>query len=235
MAKKKINDLPREGGILFYADLMGFKARIKEVEHDKLKNELSTLLKKLKKGVSQFLPNPGSRFKTKLILFSDTIIFTDDACDEDAFNRVSKAAARIMHICLENAFPLKGVITQGRFYCSDDKDMMFGRALVDAYEMHDSIKYYGVVVHHSAEYLAKRHAGDNPYETGELPFETGLIEHWHLCWNMIDKDLSRKDITDTAKQWLDLVGEHVSGEPRNYIARTLKVLNNDKIQCKMNS
>lgn len=217
-------------GILFYADLMGFKARIKEEDHDSLKHDLEDLVAKLKKGLSQFLPAPDgpSSFKTQLILFSDTIIFFANACNDDAFNKVSKAAIRIFHICLQNGFALKGVITKGRLYCNDAHDLMFGRALVDAYEMHDSIKYYGIVVHHSAERFAKRNSSNNPYKTSKLPFAEGEIEHWHLCWNLMDKSFTPNDITNTAYKWLDYVAEHVSGQPRLYIERTKKVLEEDR-------
>lgn len=109
-------------------------------------------------------------------------------------------------------------------------NFIIGKPLVDAYLLHDEVKYYGIVVHHTAEKTVKMYAsGDNnPYTNLPVALEKGKTAHYHLCWNMMDELLDAKDYTDKCLEWLDNIAETVSGRPRLYIDNTRDILTADQ-------
>jgi hypothetical protein len=147
------------------------------------------------------------------------------------FNLISKAAVVLMHVALKNGFPIKGVIAQGKFTIDMERQLFFGQPLVDAAVLHDSVKYYGIVVHHTAEALVKKHSSDaNPYSKTPVYIEKSRISHYHLCYNLVTMDLHSGDSTESFMNYLDSIAETVSGEPRLYIDHTVEILNNDKVE-----
>lgn len=139
----------------------------------------------------------------------------------------------MMQEALEIKFGIKGVIAQGTFTFDENKGLYFGRPLVDAFLLHEEIKYYGIVVHHSAENTVKNNMSvSNPYSKSEIYIDRGKVGHYHLCWNLVDKTLAPKDITHVCNSWLDSIQETVSGNPRQYIDRTREILLKDSKDCK---
>ena len=60
--------------------------------------------------------------------------------------------------------PIKGVIAQGIFSYDKENELYFGKPLVDAYLLHEELKYYGIVVHNTAEKTIKKYQNsNNPY------------------------------------------------------------------------
>ena len=92
-----------------------------------------------------------------------------------------------------------------------------------------------MVVHHTAEATVKKYnAIHNYYSNTPIPLVKGMVSHYHLCWNLISQELYLSDITSKCNEWLDIISESVSGEPRMYIDRTKEVLNNDQKVYKKN-
>ena len=132
---------------LLYVDIMGFKDRVNATEHQKLSNNLYKFREDLKNWFSPFT----SKTKTfKLSMFSDSILIVDED-SSDGFNRISKAAVGVMYVALQNQFAVKGAIAKGSFTYDEEKQLFFGKALVDAYLLHESLYFYGIVAHHSVE------------------------------------------------------------------------------------
>lgn len=212
--------------LILFADIMGFKDRVINTDHKKLKEDMEAFHDKLEKQSSPLRQND----KLKFAQFSDSILVVANGTDESMFNLISKAAARLMHVALSEGIAIKGVIAQGKFTYDKKKELYIGKPLVDAYLLHDEIKFYGIVVHHSAEKTVKLYASENrnPYTNLPVTLEKGQTAHYHLCWNMIDTLLAANDITDECNNWLANIAETVSGRPRIYIDNTLKILKADQ-------
>ena len=131
---------------VLYADIMGFKERVMRTEHSKLKDEFE----KLKTALDAWLVPTKKAVSFKTSFFSDSILIVD-ASTKKGFNRISKAAAGLMQVSLEHKFPLKGVISKGPFTYDEEKQLFFGKAIVDAYLLQEQVYYYGIVAHHSVE------------------------------------------------------------------------------------
>lgn len=222
------DDAPR---LVLYADFMGFKNRVFSTKHD----ELKVLLENFNDIFHRRMQPLQMGGNLKFVQFSDSILIVANGTDARMFNLISKAAICIMHEALKNKFGIKGVIAQGVFSFDEKKGLYFGRPLVDAYLLHEEIKYYGIVVHHSAENIVKNNMNNcNPYSKSNIYIEKGKVAHYHLCWNLIDTSLAPKDITSLCSSWLDVIEETVSGNPRQYIDRTREIIGKDSLEYKKN-
>lgn len=212
--------------LVLYADFMGFKERVINTKHGDLKKKMEDFHDKWERQMTPLIKSDNLRYAQ----FSDSILIVANGTNWKMFNLISKAAARLMHVALSEGIALKGVIAQGIFTYDDDKELYIGKPLVDAYLLHDEIKYYGIVVHHTAEKTIKKNAdvNDNPYSDSPIALEKGLTGHYHLCWNMIDSKLEAIDCTEDCMKLLDAIAETVSGKPRVYIDNTKKILLEDQ-------
>lgn len=216
------DDVPR---LILYADFMGFKNRVFSSSH----GELKALLEEFNESWHKKLQPLQIGGNLKFVQFSDSILVVVNGTNEKMFNLITKAAISMMHEALKINFGIKGVMAQGIFSFDESKGLYFGLPLVDAYLLHEEIKYYGIVVHHSAENTVKTNlSNSNPYSKKNIYIEKGKVAHYHLCWNLVDHMLAPKDITDVCNSWLDAIEETVSGAPRQYIDRTREVIKEDK-------
>lgn len=226
---------------VLYADIMGFKDRVIRTEHTDLEKDFENLLT----GLSYwFVPSKKSQ-KFKVSFFSDSILIIEENT-KGGFNRISKAAAGLMQVSLKHKFPIKGVIAKGKFTYKEEKQLFFGRALVDAYELENEVHYYGIVAHHTVEkdiqnYSKGKKRRDkkgkikteraNPYVLGPIPLKTGYTTHYHLAYNLISKKRETgkgiDEINRNITSYLEEISRTVSGTPRIYIDKTLQVLKED--------
>lgn len=91
----------------------------------------------------------------KSVQFSDSTLIVVNGTNEKMFNLISKAAICLMQSAISLGFPIKGVLAQGKFTYDTKNEIYFGLPLVEAYQLHEEIYYYGIVVHHSAEQTVK--------------------------------------------------------------------------------
>lgn len=213
--------------LVLYADIMGFKSRVMDNSHETLRDDISRFRAAWESRMKPFLKADHLRY----VQFSDSILIVVNGVDDKMFNLISKAAFCLMHTAISNRFPIKGVISQGTFTYDKTRELYFGRPLVDAALLHDEIKYYGIVVHNSAEATIKAKKDDeNRYCKSEIPLEKGKTSHYHLAWNLVNQKYKPEDITDTCNLWLDVIEEQVSGRPRVYIDNTRVVFEHDRNQ-----
>lgn len=213
--------------LLLYADIMGFKNRVLSLEHDKLKEQFIDFRTQWQTKMSPLKMQDYLRF----VQFSDSILIVVNGTDEKMFNLLTKAAVCLIHSALEHRFPIKGVISQGKFTFDAERELYFGKPLVDAALLHDEIKYYGIVVHHTAEHTVKTLTSkSNPYFKTPIALEGGETSHFHLAWNLLNQSYQSDDITSKCNEWLNSIEEMVSGRPRIYVDKTRKILSSD---CKI--
>lgn len=209
--------------LVLYLDIMGFTHRVTTYSHQKVKETLKSFEQEWQKRIKNLQVNDQLRF----VQFSDSIILVANGVDYKMFNLITKAAVNLMQVSIKMEIPIKGVLAQGLFSFESNPELCFGKPLVDAYELHEEVYFYGIVVHHTAESTVKRFCNeDNPYCKNQIPIKKGKTSHYHLSWNML-KNLGPGNITDECNEWLDIIEEGVSGSPRIYVDNTRFVLNND--------
>lgn len=211
--------------LILYADFMGFKNQVLGKPHEELKKELIDFHNKWVKRTSPLKAGGHLQF----VQFSDSILIAVNGIDEKKFNLLSKAAICLMHVAMSMQIPIKGVIAQGMFSYDKENELYFGKPLVDAYLLHEELKYYGIVVHNTAEKTIKKYQNsNNPYTNTPIYIERGRTAHYHLCWNLINQQLAPENITPQCKKWIEDIAERISGYPRIYIDRTIEILEADE-------
>lgn len=222
------DEVPR---LILYADFMGLKNRVYSSSHNDLKQNLEKFNDAWHKRLEPLQLGGDLKF----VQFSDSILVGVNGTSKKMFNLITKAAISMMHEALQIEFGIKGVIAQGIFTFDEKKGLYFGIPLIDAYLLHEEIKFYGIVVHHTAENTVKNNLSrNNPYAKTNIYIEKGKVSHYHLCWNLVDTKLAPNDITPTCNSWLDAIEETVSGAPRQYIDRTREIMKNDKDELENN-
>lgn len=233
--KYNIVDTPQEAitwnddaeRLILYADIMGFSHRVTQSNHNELKEDL---LKFKRSWDAKSIPlRKGDHLRS--VQFSDSILIVVNETNEKMFNLITKAAVRLMQSAVSLGFPIKGVIAQGKFTYDKNNELYFGLPLVEAYQLHDEIYYYGVVVHHSAEQTVKLYSdATRPYTKAKVNLKKGKTSHYHLSWHLLDTKLSKGNIEDLVNIWLDKIEESVSGAPRIYVDNTRDVIASDNTQ-----
>lgn len=210
--------------LILYADIMGFKDTIFSKSHEEIKDRLLKFRKSFERKIKPLRTGDHMRF----VQFSDSMIIVVNGIDSKMVNLVTKAGIILMHEALKAEFPIKGVLSQGKFTYDSKNELYFGRPLVHAALLHDELYYYGIVVHHTAEKVIKNNISvDCPYAKNAVSLKKGKTSHYHLVWNRMQINLSPGDITPKAKQWLEKIEETVSGAPRIYIDNTYAIIQYD--------
>ena len=231
----KVNLLSAENTTLerfvVFLDIMGFKDRVARYDHDIILKELQIFQYK----ISSYVRNsPDSNIQ--LVMFSDSILLFSQDISASSLRAISDVANHIMMYAMqqERPIPLKGAIAAGKMTCDYAKQLYFGQALIDAYLLEEDVKYYGVIVHHTAEKYVKMYNFDNGlFRDNKTPLKSGDIFHYELVWyetklpDEEEKDgIAIKQIPLT--ECLKNLRLTVSDEPRKYIDNTKKVMVSEK-------
>lgn len=212
--------------LLVYFDIMGFRSKMSELSHNKMLNLIENLQEDWGKALSPL--KLGNHLK--MIQFSDTIIIVTDGVDDQRFRLITLASIRIMQRALQNGFAIKGVMAQGFFSINEDKQIYFGKPLVDAFENYEDVHFYSVLVHHTAEATVKKYASKaNPYYEGEVYLKSSKPQHCYLGWWKLDTKLAIKDNSTMARQWISELKMKASGRVRMYMKNTLELIERNDI------
>jgi hypothetical protein len=232
LQKNLVNEIPAKpmaweddaDRLILYADILGFSHRVTKNNH----NDLKTELLKFKQAWENRIKPLQAGGHLRSVQFSDSTLIVVNGINEKMFNLISKAAICLMQSAISLGFPIKGVLAQGNFTYDKENQIYFGLPLVEAYQLHEEIHYYGIVVHHSAEQTVKKYMDVTmPYTKTEVNLKKGKTSHYHLSWHLLNKNLSPGNIKESVNKWLDKIEESVSGTPRIYVDNTRKVVDSD--------
>lgn len=202
-----------------FLDIMGFKDRVARNNHDEILKELETFQSNISKYVSYH-----KSANVQIALFSDSILIYSQDNTVGSLHALADITSHIMMYAIqqEKPIPLKGAIAAGLMTCNQTKQLYFGQALIDAYLLEENIKYYGVLVHHSAEKYLKEE-DFKEFRDIKAPLKSGDIAHYELRWydTVIKKEGKNEK---TVRECLNNLRLTVSDEPRKYIDNTQKVI-----------
>ena len=202
-----------------FLDIMGFKDRVARNDHNDVLKELEVF----QSNISQYV-SYHREANIQIALFSDSILIYSQNNSKDSLHALADITSHIMMYAIqqEKPIPLKGAIAAGRMTCNQTKQLYFGQALIDAYLLEENVKYYGVLVHHSAEsYLQLAEFPE--FRDVKAPLKSGEISHYELRW--YDTALKTGVANPkTVGECLNNLRLTVSDEPRKYIDNTQKIM-----------
>lgn len=204
-----------------FLDIMGFKDRVARTGHDRL----LSLLTKFNRDITNYI----SKYKSSLELaqFSDSIVLFSSDDSESSLKTIAEITCGIMQTALKQPIPIpmRGAISQGRVTCDIPKQLFFGQSLIDAYLLEESVNYYGVLVHHTAEQSVIDLSSDL-FNDVCAPLKCGQVSHYELSWYLYsEEEADRNRQLDKVKKALRDIRRTVSDAPRKYIDNTLLVIN----------
>lgn len=233
--------------ILLFADIMGFKAMVKNNTHTQLVGNFRKFINDLTKLME---PLETGRH-LRLTMFSDSIIMGTDSCTIKNFNIITKAAALLMNLCHSYGLPINGCIACGSLTFDEQiqtpemeaeikgkrkikpyMPLFVGESVVNAHLLNEDLFCYGIVLHPSAEKLFKesnRHRDGrfhHPFHFIPVPLKSGGYAHlYYLSWTNVptpkNKDVSKENV----KSWLEEIELSLQSRPRTYIYNTLELIN----------
>jgi hypothetical protein len=154
---------------------MGFKDRVARHKHE----DVLKVLLKLQKTISTSLAKYNES-GVQITLFSDSILLFSTDTKKSSLMSLAQVAKDIMQDSISNNIPIKGALAKGKVTCDVSKQLFFGQALIDAYLLQENTKYYGILVHHTAEVDAK---GLKEYFRDVKAYlRSGRISHFELNW-----------------------------------------------------
>lgn len=119
--------------LVFYGDIMGFKNLVATTSHEEMNGEM----KKFWDDVDT-KSSPLTGKDLRMMRFSDSVILVTKDNSKKAFNKLTKAVSRLIQLSLKMELPIKGAISQGHLTLDENRQLVFGQALVDAYLLEEN-------------------------------------------------------------------------------------------------
>ena len=221
-----------------FLDILGFKERVFRNSHAAIEKDLRELNEEIIQLVNSSMEDAMDESRVvvvndaeggqeqrnlrkeadspiQLAQFSDSIVLFSNDVSTTSLNRIATVASKIMNASMSKGFPLKGALAQGTMTNDPQKQLFFGRALIDAYLFEEELHYYGIAVHHSAEGIVVSNGDNNIFKDNNLFLKSGRIRHYEVCWYQDN---------DAIKEYLNRIRTTVSGQPRKYIDNTLTLI-----------
>jgi len=196
-----------------FLDIMGFKDLIsKNPPHNVY--DIMLKLNHLRKPIDEFYSfefiknlNLSPNLGLKNVMFSDSILIS-------SINDSIDAAMNLLLFC--NTFMA---------HC-----MKYTIPLIDAYQLEEDLKLYGIVLHHSFESKIFSFNKDHPFYNDidhfiikyKTPLQNKNINHYNLNW--IDRAISEYSLEEnevsSLEEWSNKFYKTVSNQPRMYVDNT---------------
>ncbi len=218
---KQLDWLPTCKRFVAFLDIMGFKDRMLRYPHEKVLETLTSFRMAVRPlGIAENLAASAVR----PVFFSDSILLVSGDDSLESALRITLSAEWFVQEALDIQIPIKGAIAFGMQTANFEDSLHFGAPLIDAYELQNQVKLYGVVLHHTTEKrLADlrvldpdkyRSISPNVVEY-PVPLKEGKVNHYIL--RFFTHSVASGSLESSL---LKLYGT-VSGSPRSYVDNTL--------------
>lgn len=202
-----------------FLDIMGFKDRVSRTTHNNLLAQLTNFNKSIIGCIGKY-----QNADIQLAQFSDSIVLFSNDTTLKNLKIIAEVTSDIMRVAIKLQIPIKGAIAQGKITCDIPKQLFFGQALIDAYLLEESIHYYGILIHHTAENAVIKLEDNSIFKDIKAPLKSGRISHYELSWYLKDDNTPMEEQVKEIEIALNTIRQTVSDAPRKYIDNTLEVI-----------
>ena len=209
-----------------FFDILGFKDLVERNDHETVVSKLNALkqtLANLERACeNETFMTKHALSETKAITFSDSIIIFSKGDDVSDACKIILDSGFLIQKAIENGLAIKGALSYGQITVDFVNSLFFGRPIIDAYLLHDTLHLYSAVIDNKLE--AKLNKMELPQLFSKRiisykgNFKTGKITHKFIIPDT--KKCFEKQYTSVTNLY-----ESVSGSPRIYVDNTIDYLN----------
>lgn len=232
--ENKIEDYTKECFVVFF-DILGFKDMMVRLGGDEVYKKFEKLID-LKHDIRNQTTLKNEIGKFDILNFSDSFIFVSEDNSINSLEWIEVIASYFFIHSLRLGIPLKGAIAYGKMKINKEKQIYIGQPLIDAFQLQEDLKYYGIVVHHTlTKFILDNKPAESSINTNyqfnvKTPFKYGKISHFNFNWIGVydalitdEKDNSFDEFKPIEKLVLQFQNTS-SGAPRLYVDNTLEVI-----------
>lgn len=221
-----------------FLDIMGFRDRIFRDIHKDIEKmfitfypTIASIRKETQMRLNGTHPFPKvqdvfGKAIVRPVIFSDSILLVSSDDSPESVHNVLFYVGWVFKDALIAGIPLKGAIAYCEQTADFEKSLHFGRPLIDAFDLQDELRLYGIILHHTAEKHLEEIGFLSKFKTFgvlkkyKVPIKSGEISHYIIDWT------SHQPITEEdALTSVNATYHNVSGTPRIYVDNTIKFLN----------
>ena len=201
-----------------FLDIMGFKDMVARSSHDTIYKRLQSISK------SQNAIEEAKFLNVYMTKFSDSIAIFSKDDTKDSLMAFMVATEFVFTKCIIDGIPIKGAMAYGKISVDIENSLFFGQPIIDAYQLEEDLKYYGIILHHTMfNVLNKRGLGSVNIKHIETPLKCGNIFHYNLDWFTSYNKLADEKKDSKIIEFIEQYYNKVSGAPRKYIDNTIGV------------
>lgn len=139
--KDFINISGEEERFVAMLDIMGFKKMVESKSSD----EIYDLFCKVDTNKIITENNMGPIWT---MVFSDTIIIVTNSIEKADLFAITVASIMYHRLFFDNGYALNGGISMGKVRVDKDKNILFGKPIIDAHILQEKLYYYGIAFSH---------------------------------------------------------------------------------------
>lgn len=214
-----------------FLDIMGFKDLVARNVHEEVLKKITTFFDSIKTLRDAMITGLNSEKYNKdiigidfrIITFSDSILIVTKNCSKNFLKILLIYIQVVINQSIKFKLPIKGVVTKGKVTADFNKNIFFGQPIIDAYQLQDELKYYGVIISSHLEKVIIHNKELNQKEINFLtfrsktPLKCGKIDYLNLSFY---KDISIEKLKELYYT--------VDGSPRIYVDNTIEMFNEYK-------
>lgn len=207
-----------------FIDIMGFKDMVARSSHDEI-YKMMQKINNAQKIYSSINWNGNNKSKklVKTTTYSDSIVIYSFSDSYDSLYSFICTIAGIYQDLLMEGIPHKGAIAFGEMTIDNERSIFFGQPLIDSYLLQEEVKFYGIIVHGTAQ------KGIETYST--LPFVNNYLcplkngNSFHIAirpifWGTEEYNKHNEKLSNSLKS----MRYNTSGHIRKYIDLTEEFL-----------
>jgi len=233
---------PTKDRFIAFFDYLGFSNYVMRNKHQVVSKRMNKLHKSLEHIVRAALSkklyigegdNQKSitNYNAKVTMFSDSIIIFSENDSKENLMFLLLVSLEFFRKCIANNIPVKGAISHGTLTADFERNIFFGKSLIDAYHLESELQMLGIVLDQRSEKKAREYNLvdiDSPklLKNYLVPFKGGRTNHLVVNWK-IGED-GNEGVRERTKSQLLKFYNLSSGIQRKYIDNAFEFFNSDQ-------
>ena len=213
-----------------FIDIMGFKDMVARSSHEEIYvmmkkiNDFQKFSTSIKWNINEENPQ-----LVKTTTYSDSIMVYSLDGSNESLNSFICTISALIHDLFAEGIPFKGSIAYGMMTIDMERSIFFGQPLIDSYLLQEEMKFYGIIVHGTAQRIIENSTGIPFYIPYLCPLKNGNSVHLTIApiyWTVKGYEDRNRKLTNSLRK----MRYKTSGSIRKYIDLTEEYLEIIKVK-----